>query len=125
MNQHYKTELIHAKTIGTDTIKEKLDREFNIVHQITNIDYLQEWGAKRSNFDVENSFSILDWIISEKVVADKTYYLDEVEAEQRAELVFNIFPQGNGLIHLFSMQESMNDDRESAVSDFFQTLQNT
>ena len=81
MNQHYKTELIHAKTIGKDTIKEKLDREFNILHQITNIDYLQEWGAKRSNFDVENSFSILDWIISEKVVADKTYHLDEVEAE--------------------------------------------
>ena len=29
------------------------------------------------------------------------------------------------MLHLFSMQESINDDRETAVSDFFQTLINT
>ena len=60
---------------------EKLNRDFNILQQITNIDYLQKWGEKRSNFDIENSFSVLDWIISEKVVADKAYNLDMVEAE--------------------------------------------
>ena len=81
MNQHYKVETLHAQTVGKKCMMEKLNRDFNILQQITNIDYLQKWGEKRSNFDIENSFSVLDWIISEKVVADKAYNLDMVEAE--------------------------------------------
>ena len=40
MNQHYKTELLHAQNIGKEQIVAKLDYEFNILHQINNIDYL-------------------------------------------------------------------------------------
>ena len=56
-----------------------------------------------ANFDIELSFTILDWKIAETVVNDRMFSIEDVEEEQRVELCFNLFPQGNSLLHLLSM----------------------
>ena len=60
VNQQYKTNLQHA--LNTEKQKyERLNQDFNILTQINKIDYAQLWDSQYSRFDIELSFTWLDW----------------------------------------------------------------
>ena len=80
-NQDYKLQLLHTLNIGKKKTLEKLDREFDPLHSLNSIDFNQKWGNKMSNFDVELSFTVLDWKIAETVVYDRNFKIDNVEHE--------------------------------------------
>lgn len=67
--------------------------------KINSIDYLQKWGANMSSFDVELSFTWLDWSIMDQIIMRDDFDVSSVETEQQLQLCFNIFPQGQGILH--------------------------
>ena len=56
-NRMYKTSLQHAINTG--------NTKFNLLEMINKIDYLQPWDSFESHFDIELSFTWLDWLIME------------------------------------------------------------
>ena len=52
-----------------------------------------------SSFDVELSFTYLDWTIMDQILLRDDFDVGNVEAEQQLQLCFNIFPQGQGILH--------------------------
>ena len=58
-NQNYKTNVQHAINTG--------NTNFNLLEQINSIDYLQDWSRHTSSFDVQLSFTVLDWLIADLV----------------------------------------------------------
>ena len=91
MNQEYKCSLLHAINLRQD---------INILTKINKIDYLQEWGSQQSSFDVECSFTWLDWRIIELITSTDVFSVQNVDTEQALQLCFNIWPEGRGVLHL-------------------------
>ena len=106
--------------MGKAVYEEKLNRDFNVANLINRVDYLQKWDSKMSSFDVELSFTVLDWLIADKIIYDKDFSVDDVETEQRIQLCFNIWPQGNGILHLLARQGI--GQKASAQGDFIQAI---
>lgn len=52
-----------------------------------------------SSFDVELSFTWLDWSIMDQMLMRDDFDVSNVEAEQQLQLCFNIFPRGQGILH--------------------------
>ena len=73
-NQRYKSKMAFAKS----NPKSKLKAENGLYH----IDYTQSWTAKDSSFDVEMSFTLLDWRITDLIVNDDTFNVGNIDAEQ-------------------------------------------
>ena len=94
MNQHYKVKLCHALS-GTHLSS----RGGDILTNINKIDYLQSWDDRMSSFDVELSFTWLDWRIGELLINDADFNIENLSYEQAVQLCFNIFPQGRGILH--------------------------
>ena len=75
MNQEYKRSLITAMTLH--------DKKYNLLEKIQNIDYMQHWGKSSSSFDIQLSFTWLDWRILEQLIHDESFDLGNVETEQK------------------------------------------
>lgn len=82
--------------------KEKTGKQFDILNLINTVDYGQVWNKRGSKFDVELSYTILDWKIAETVISNPNFDISDVEEEQRTQLCFNIWPRGWGLLHMLS-----------------------
>jgi len=101
-----------------------MERDFNIAHLINNIDYNQTWTSKMSSFDLEQSFNLLDWLIAEKILHDKNFSINDIESEQRTQLCFNIYPEGNSILHLLSKQ-GIGTKGVNSEGDFIQAIYST
>jgi hypothetical protein len=55
---------------------------FNLLSQINSVDFTQVWGHQESSFDVQLSFTWLDWYISDLVIRHDTFNLENIDAEQ-------------------------------------------
>ena len=107
--------------MGKEVYEEKLDKDFEVTNLINRVDYLQKWDSKMSSFDVELSFTVLDWLITDKIIFDKNFSVADVETEQRIQLCFNIWPQGNGILHLLARQGKFGK-HEQQTGDFIQAI---
>ena len=56
-NQAYKTGVLHALNLQ--------DEKFELLNVINGVDFLQHWGQPNSSFDVELSYTWLDYRIME------------------------------------------------------------
>jgi len=72
-NQDYKRYLQHSLTRNSKHPK--------ILTRISKIDYLQEWDNYMSKFDIELSFTWLDWQIMELEINDDTFHIENVDDE--------------------------------------------
>ena len=97
---------------------------------INKIDYLQAFGNIKSKFDVETSFTWLDWRILELEIHDEVFNLQDVETEQKIQLAFNIMPMGRGFLHQLALggqkhnKAELNDDHiksRDATEEMFKT----
>lgn len=91
MNQSYKTSLQHAINLG--------DQDFDIFSKIAKIDYLQQWAAQQSRFNIELSFTLLDFKILELILGDNFFTVQSADTEQVLQLCVNIWPRGRGVLH--------------------------
>ena len=66
-NQSYKVGLQHALNI--EKLEVNIRNRFNVLHKINRIDYLQPLEDFHSSFDVELSFSWLNWRIMDMLEA--------------------------------------------------------
>ena len=73
MSQDYKTSLFHAVNTG--------DRRHRILERINRSDYAQEWDGQDSSFDVELSFTWLNWRICDLVISDEHFKLQKTDKE--------------------------------------------
>lgn len=109
VNQAYKTELSHA--LNTQ------QRDFQILRQINRIDYTKDWGSQSASFDIELSFTWLDWQIMDMVNSDSVFYIEDIDQEQQLQLCFNILPQGRTMLHMLALQTNlMSNDQIRAIS---------
>ena len=67
--------MVHARHL--------LESKFKILENITKIDYNQKWNSAVSSFDIELSFTWLDWRIIEQLIQDESFNLENVETEQK------------------------------------------
>ena len=101
MNQNYKTSLQHAIN---------LNKKINLLSLFNKIDYTQTWGKQSSSFDVETSFTWLDWRILELITSDAVFSVENVDREQALQLCFNIWPKGRGVLHMLVRGSKSEDD---------------
>ena len=76
---------------------------------INKIDYSQPWGHFMSSFDVELSFTWLDWLIMEQAIYEPNFDLREIDPEQKIQACFNIFPSGQGILHHLAQNRELNN----------------
>lgn len=78
MNQAYKTNLTHALNL------KKLDKNLNnfkLLPLINKIDFTQPWTDPNSSFDIENTFTWLDWRIIDRVEdPELDFYIDNIDS---------------------------------------------
>ena len=73
INQDYKVSTLHA-------LNQK-DHHYNLLSKIYRIDYLQEWGELGSSFDVQMSFTWLDWRIMELIAGETAFDVNSIDDE--------------------------------------------
>lgn len=64
---------------------------------------------QRDSFAVELSFTLLDWIILERIVDDRTYDFSSVGQEEQIQLTFNIFPRLKTVFHILAVNPHVCD----------------
>ena len=75
MNQAYKTNLTHALN------RKNADNNFMLLPLINKIDFTQPWTDPNSSFDIENSFTWLDWRIIDRVEDPEVdFYIDDIDS---------------------------------------------
>ena len=109
MNQDYKTSLQHALNTG--------DKSHRILEKINKIDYSQDWNVQESSFDVELSFTWLNWRISDLVISDDKFNLVNTDKEQQIELCFNILPHGRSILHKLALGDHESEDKRAKTGD--------
>lgn len=81
-----------------------LEEKFDILKQINKIDYTQVFHENTSFFNIENTFTWLDWRICDMLkIGKQARNLKDIEFEQQVQLFFNIFPNGRSLLHLLAI----------------------
>ena len=71
INQSYKTELSHALNTG--------QKDFHLMRQIYRMDYRKPWNDQNSSFDIELSFTWLDWQIMDMVNSAEHFYIEDID----------------------------------------------
>ena len=74
LNQSYKVDSQHSVNLGR--------QNFNLLNHINSVDFKQNWGDQESSFDIQLSFTWLDWYISDLVIRDDTFNLENIDVEQ-------------------------------------------
>ena len=78
MNQAYKTNLTHA--LNLKNLDKNLNN-FKLLPLINKIDFTQPWTDPNSSFDIENSFTWLDWRIIDRVEDPEIdFYIDDIDS---------------------------------------------
>ena len=107
MNQSYKVNLTHALN------RKNAAGDFKLLPLINKIDFTQSWTDPNSSFDIENSFTWLDWRIIDRVEdPELDFYIDDIDSAQKLQLCFNILPNGQGMMHVLA--SSMRTDAKVA-----------
>ena len=98
--------------------------EFSLLSNINRIDYNQPWNDQVASFDLELSYTMLDWLICEMEINDGNFSLPDVDLEQKIQLCFNIFPNGRGVLHKLAIgtQGDPEQDDDFAVGDQIQAF---
>ena len=83
--------------IRADIVKGTYRRMFTV-------DYSQE-----DFFVCENSFCLLDWMITEKIINDKTFDFSDIDSVMLIRMNFNTFPRMRSLLHLNALNTAALD----------------
>ena len=101
------------------------DPGFNLLTKINSVDYLQSWDVPNSKFDVELSFTWLDWRILELIIRGQhNFDLRGTDKEQRVQLCFNIWPLGRGVLHNLAFAGTK-DEEGNQVGSLIKAYQST
>ena len=76
--------------------------EDEINERLVNMTYEQMFSVDFTHhecFNVELSFTMLDWIIMERIIKDKTFDFANVDEKQLLQMCFNIFPRIRSVFH--------------------------
>ena len=67
-NQDYKSGLTHALNIK--------DTSYNLLSKINKIDYVKDWNNSDATFEIELSFTLLNWRIMELITGQSGFSID-------------------------------------------------
>ena len=72
-------------------------------------------------FISEISFSILNWLIAERLLGEKNFSLDMVGHESQRELLFCLFPKSTTLMHMIAKNKdpSYSEEMSQLVQKLF------
>ena len=105
-NQAYKTAVSHALSLNNSN--------FKLLHQINKIDFGQKWTDQNAGFDVELSFTWLDWRIMD-ILQSKIDFVTEDFSELRLlQMGFNILPKGRSMLHMLT--KSYNEESDQVLA---------
>ena len=93
----YKTWLVHAQSEIWSNVNKHM-----ILKPIYSVDYSYLWEKNPSNFFAQQSFTMLDWIISEQVIKawNREYTIERLPKSRKLMLAFNVFPGGQTFFHM-------------------------
>ena len=66
------------------------------------IDYLQDWQSWSSAFQIERSFSWIDFKVAELITTTSYLTFSMLPRSAQTRLITNIFPQGNTLLSMLT-----------------------
>jgi hypothetical protein len=69
------------------------------------------------NFVAETSFTLLDWIICERIQNDSLFDLNDIDRQQQIQLCFNIFPKAKTVLHMLAINSETSEDHASEQSE--------
>ena len=72
-NQQYKVGLTHA--LNTD------DKNYKLVTKINKVDYVKAWGGLNQSFEIEQSFTLLNWRIMELITGQSSFSIDSIDTQ--------------------------------------------
>ena len=83
--------------------------------KINKINYSRPWTSENGKFDIELSFTWIDWRIIDLII-DPVIDVDlpDMDKDQRIQLCFDIFPKGRGALHQIALWAQAEDTFSSA-----------
>ena len=79
------------------------DEKFELLNVINGVDFLQHWGQPNSSFDVELSYTWLDYRIMEQIISKSDFDANNIDTEQKLQLCFNLWPLARGILHMLAL----------------------
>jgi len=67
-----------------------------IFEALYSVDYSDPWDANDSAFFTQQSFTVYDWILSDKIIKGNNgeFNIAKMASNARGRLAFNVFPGG-------------------------------
>jgi len=104
------------------------------VSNLFGVDYNINPGVESNAFIAELSFTVLDWIILDKIQGKKPFTLKDIDDEQQLQLSFNIYPGCQTILHKLASkaqaqmegtdaQGDASYNQQQAVKDLFDKAQ--
>ena len=69
------------------------------MRKLFEVDYTIDDSVEDNPFTAELGFTLLDWIILDKIRGNKPFTISDVDHEGQLQLCFNIFPKGKTFLH--------------------------
>ena len=80
------------------------------MNNIFPIDYEQKFKSPFSQFQVDRTFSWMDWKLAELVSTVADFSFESMPAFNKMRLSYNIFPLGNSLLKMLASTTDSNND---------------
>ena len=74
------------------------DSQFNLLDKISKIDFCQKWTELNSSFDIELTFTWLDWRIMDLLQSNLDFETNDISEKKLLQVGFNIIPGGRSML---------------------------
>lgn len=78
--------------------------------RINKINFSRPWFGQDSQFDIEMTFTWIDWRITDLIINPEVDVdMEDMDKDQRIQLCFDIFPKGRGFLHQIALWAQATD----------------
>ena len=99
ISNQQKVHIDHMKWYTTNEPEEAHKKKNYLVEKLYSVDYSEDWVGEESLFMAQLSFTMLDWLIMDRMVKHPDFQVENIDQEQTLRICFNIFPKSQTLLH--------------------------
>ena len=88
-----------------------------VLHELQAIDYSQKWEDASASFELDKSFTWIDWKRAEMITDETDLCFLDLQEDEQVRLMFNVFPMGATLLSMLAFNTKTGSvDGNEAVS---------
>lgn len=86
------------------------------------LDYEQPWHTTKSYFQIYQSYTWVDWLLSEMILGGDVLTFEDLSQEQKIRLTVNIFPHGSTLLKMLAQQTGKDMQTERSAAEICDSI---